>query len=227
MTIKVLLVDDEALLRTGLRMILESQDDIEVVGEADDGGPAVDAVLRLNPHVVLMDIRMKSMDGITATKTILAQTGARAKIVVLTTFDADEHVYEALRAGATAFLLKDASPEQLVDAVRVAARGDALLHPVVTRRLISDFARRPPRRDGPPPELEELTERELEVLRLVAAGLSNAEIAREIFLSEATVKTHVAHFLAKLGLRDRVQAVVVAYETGLVQPGERHLPPQE
>ena len=223
--IKVLLVDDEALVRAGFRMILEAQDDIEVTGEADDGRPAVQEAVRLRPDVVLMDIRMKEMDGVTATREILSRANVPTKVVVLTTFDADEYVYEALRAGASAFLLKDAPPEQLVAAVRIAAQGEALLHPSITRRLIEDFAQRPPRREGPPPELEELTERELGVLRLVAKGLSNAEIAKELFLGEATVKSHMAHLLNKLGLRDRVQAVVTAYETGLVQPGQAGEPP--
>ncbi len=223
--IKVLLVDDEALVRAGFRMILEAQDDIEVTGEADDGRPAVEEAVRLRPDVVLMDIRMKEMDGVTATREILSKAKVATKVVVLTTFDADEYVYEALRAGASAFLLKDAPPEQLVAAVRVAAQGEALLHPSITRRLIEDFVQRPPRREGSPPELEELTERELGVLRFVARGLSNAEIAKELFLGEATVKTHVAHLLNKLGLRDRVQAVVTAYETGLVHPGEGGAPP--
>ena len=223
--IKVLLVDDEALVRAGFRMILEAQEDIEVTGEADDGRPAVEEAVRLRPDVVLMDIRMKEMDGVTATRELLSKAQVATKVVVLTTFDADEYVYEALRAGASAYLLKDAPPEQLVAAVRVAAQGEALLHPSITRRLIEDFVQRPPRREGPPPELNELTERELEVLRLLARGLSNAEIAKGLFLGEATVKSHVAHVLSKLGLRDRVQAVVAAYETGLVQPGEASAPP--
>jgi DNA-binding NarL/FixJ family response regulator len=219
MTIKVLVVDDERLLRTGLRGILDSQPDITVVGEADDGGLGVDEALRLSPDVVLMDIRMKTMDGLQATRKILDRSARPPRVVMLTTFDYDEYVYEALKAGASAFLLKDSPPEQLVNAVRVVAAGDALLHPSITRRLIEDFAQRPTPRSGTPPELAALSERELEVMRCLAGGLSNIEVARDLHLSEATVKTHVAHILTKLGLRDRTQAVVVAYETGLVEPG--------
>jgi len=190
-----------------------------VVGEAEDGSTAVDQALRLAPDVVLMDIRMKTMDGLQATRTILSRAVRPPRVVMLTTFDYDEYVYEALKAGASAFLLKDSPPEQLSSAVRVVAEGDALLHPAITRRLIEDFAHRPTPRDGTPPELTSLTERELDVMRLLARGLSNAEIAARLFLGEATVKTHVAHLLTKLDLRDRTQAVVMAYETGLVEPG--------
>jgi len=219
MTIKVLVVDDERLVRTGFRVILDSQPDITVVGEADDGGAAVDEALRLMPDVVLMDIRMKAMDGLQATRKILARSARPPRVVMLTTFDYDEYVYEALKAGASAFLLKDSPPEQLSNAVRVVAAGDALLHPSITRRLIEDFAQRPTPRSGTPPELADLSERELEVVRHLAKGLSNSEVASALHLSEATVKTHVAHILTKLGLRDRTQAVVMAYETGLIEPG--------
>jgi DNA-binding NarL/FixJ family response regulator len=223
-TIKVLVVDDERLVRTGFRVILDSQPDITVVGEADDGGVAVDEALRLMPDVVLMDIRMKAMDGLQATRKILARSARPPRVVMLTTFDYDEYVYEALKAGASAFLLKDSPPEQLSNAVRVVAAGDALLHPSITRRLIEDFAQRPTPRSGTPEELSELSERELEVMRRLARGLSNSEVARDLHVSEATVKTHVAHILTKLGLRDRTQAVVMAYETGLVEPGHRETP---
>ncbi len=219
MTIRVLLVDDEHMVREGFRLILETQADIRVVGEADDGAAAIDAAIRLTPDVVLMDIRMRGMDGLEAARKILSRMAQPPKVVMLTTFDYDEYVYDALKAGASAFLLKDSPPEQLAAAVRVVARGDALLHPAITRRLIADFARRPTPRGGPPPELRELTERELDVMRQLARGLSNGEIAAKLHLGEATVKTHVAHLLAKLGLRDRTQAVVMAYETGLVEPG--------
>jgi DNA-binding NarL/FixJ family response regulator len=219
LSIRVLVVDDEQLVRTGFRAILEAQPDISVIGEADDGATAVDAAARLSPDVVLMDIRMGTMDGLEATRTIMARLPRPPKIVVLTTFDYDEYVYEALKAGASAFLLKDSPQEQLIAAVRVVAAGDALLHPSITRRLIEDFAARPTPRSGKPPELSELSDRELEVMRDMARGLSNGEIAAKLFLSKDTVKTHVGHILTKLGLRDRIQAVVVAYETGLVQPG--------
>jgi DNA-binding NarL/FixJ family response regulator len=215
----VLLVDDEHMVREGFRLILETQADIRVVGEADDGAAAVDAAIRLTPDVVLMDIRMRGMDGLEAARRILNRSAQPPKVVMLTTFDYDEYVYDALKAGASAFLLKDSPPEQLAAAVRVVARGDALLHPAITRRLIADFARRPTPRGGHPPELRELTERELDVMRQLARGLSNGEIAAKLHLGEATVKTHVAHVLAKLGIRDRTQAVVMAYETGLVEPG--------
>jgi DNA-binding NarL/FixJ family response regulator len=218
-SIRVLVVDDEQLVRTGFRAILEAQPDISVVGEADDGASGVEAALRLSPDVVLMDIRMRSMDGLEATRAIMARMPQPPKVVVLTTFDYDEYVYAALKAGASAFLLKDSPQEQLTAAVRVVAVGDALLHPSITRRLIEDFAARPTPRSGPPPELKGLSERELEVMRHVGRGLSNAEIAERLYLSKDTVKTHVGHILSKLELRDRTQAVVMAYETGLVQPG--------
>jgi DNA-binding NarL/FixJ family response regulator len=216
----VLIADDQALVRAGFRMILEAEEDMEVVGEAADGREAVEETRRLRPDVVLMDVRMPDVDGIEATRRLLGEDGAEAKIVMLTTFDMDEYVYDALRAGASGFLLKDVPPEQLVDGIRAVASGDALLAPSVTRRVIEEFVRRPP--DSvrtAPPELAELTARELEVLKLVARGLANAEIAKELFISETTVKTHVAHVLMKLKLRDRVQAVVFAYESGLVLPG--------
>ncbi|HZQ65315.1 MAG TPA: response regulator [Gaiellaceae bacterium] len=218
---RVLIVDDQALVRTGFRMILEAETDLEVVGEAADGLEAVEQARRLEPDVVLMDVRMPEVDGIEATRRLLETHGSQAKVVMLTTFDMDEYVYEALRAGASGFLLKDVPPEQLVAGIRAVASGDALLAPSVTRRVIEEFVRRPP--DSvrtPPAQLGELTARELEVLKLIARGLSNAEIAGELVVSETTVKTHVAHVLMKLQLRDRVQAVVLAYESGLVQPGE-------
>jgi DNA-binding NarL/FixJ family response regulator len=189
------------------------------VGEADDGASAVEASLRLSPDVVLMDIRMRDMDGLTATRAIMGQMTRPPRVVVLTTFDYDEYVYEALKAGASAFLLKDSPQEQLTAAVRIVAGGDALLHPSITRRLIEDFAARPTPRSGTPPELKSLSEREVEVMRLMARGLSNEEIGAKLHLSKDTVKTHVGHIFTKVGLRDRAQAVVMAYETGLVQPG--------
>jgi DNA-binding NarL/FixJ family response regulator len=215
-SIRVLLADDQELMRTGFRLILNAEPDIEVVGEAADGAQAVHAARRLEPDVVLMDVRMPHMDGIAATRK-LGRDGPR--VLILTTFDLDEYVYDALRAGASGFLLKDAPADQLVGAIRVVAAGEALLAPTVTRRLIAEFVRRP--EPETVPALEELTARELEVLELMARGLSNAELAHELVLSEATVKTHVKRVLAKLDLRDRVQAVVLAYETGLVQPGNR------
>src|ERR687883_1512930 len=218
--IRILIVDDQALVRAGFRMILEAEEDIEVVGEAADGREAVEAATTLAPDVVLMDVRMPEVDGIEATRRLLARDG-QAKVVMLTTFDMDEYVYEALRAGASGFLLKDVPPEQLVDGIRSVASGDALLAPSVTRRVIEEFVRRPPESvRTPPAALAELTAREADVLRLIARGLSNAEIAKELVVSETTVKTHVAHVLMKLGLRDRVQAVVFAYEAGVVQPGQ-------
>ncbi len=220
MSLSVLIVDDQALVRAGFRMILEAEDDIEVVGEAANGQDAVAEAVRLRPDVVLMDVRMPDVDGIEATRRLLGQDRAGTKVVMLTTFDMDEYVYDALRAGASGFLLKDVPPEQLVDGIRAVAGGDALLAPSVTRRVIEEFVRRPPASVRTlPPQLAELTPRELEVLMLLARGLSNAEIATELYLSETTVKTHVAHVLMKLALRDRVQAVVLAYESGLVEPG--------
>jgi DNA-binding NarL/FixJ family response regulator len=217
--IRVLLVDDQELVRGGFRMILDAHEDIAVVGEADDGGAAVDEALRLHPDVVLMDVRMPAVDGIEATRRLLA-AGSRCRVLMLTTFDLDEYVYEAMRAGASGFMLKDVSPRQLVEAVRTVATGDALLAPAITRRLLERFIRRPPPgSSGVPAGLDQLTPRELDVLRLVARGLSNAEIAQELIVGEATVKTHVERILAKLGVRDRTQAVIAAYETGLVEPG--------
>jgi DNA-binding NarL/FixJ family response regulator len=220
MSLGVLIVDDQALVRAGFRMILEAEDDMDVVGEASDGEEAIAEARRLRPDVVLMDVRMPEVDGIEATRRLLGDDASDAKIVMLTTFDMDEYVYDALRAGASGFLLKDVPPEQLVAGIRAVASGDALLAPSVTRRVIEEFVRRPPDSvRAAPPELAELTARELEVLKLLARGLANAEIAKELFVSETTVKTHVAHVLMKLKLRDRVQAVVFAYESGLVLPG--------
>jgi DNA-binding NarL/FixJ family response regulator len=217
--ISVLLADDQALVRGGFRLILDSQDDIEVVGEAANGRDAIEEATKFHPDVVLMDVRMPELDGISATRTIVTE-GLAARVLVLTTFDEDRIVYDAMKAGASGFLLKSAPPAQLVDAVRTVASGDALLAPSVTRRLVEDFVRRPPPGEDRPELLGSLTEREQEVLALIARGLSNSEIAAKLFLSGATVKTHVNRILSKLGLRDRVQAVVAAYETGLVRPGE-------
>jgi DNA-binding NarL/FixJ family response regulator len=216
--IKLIVADDHALARGGLRAMLGAEDDLEVVGEAADGGEAVDLALALRPDVVVMDIRMPKVDGIEATRRLRAHNGA-PNVLVLTTFDLDEYVYEALRAGAGGFMLKDAAPSQLAEAVRTVAAGEALLAPAVTRRLVERFVRRPPADAVREQEFSELTERELEVLTLIARGMSNAEIGEQLFLSEATVKTHVTRILSKLGLRDRVQAVVRAYESGLVEPG--------
>ena len=218
--VRVLIVDDQSLVRAGFRMILDAEQDIEVVGEAADGLEAVIAARETNPDVILMDVRMPNVDGLEATRRLLDGKEEGPRILILTTFDLDEYVYEALRAGASGFLLKDTPPEQLVEAIQIVAGGDALLSPSITRRVIEQFVSRPP--DSvrkPPPELEELTARELEMLRYLARGLSNAEIAREAFVSETTVKTHVARILMKLRIRDRVQAVVFAYEAGIVQPG--------
>ena len=220
MSLGVLIADDQALMRAGFRMILEAEPDLKVVGEATTGGEAVAEAGRLRPDVVLMDVRMPEMDGIEATRRLLVENDG-TKVVMLTTFDMDEYVYEAFRAGASGFLVKDVPPEQLIAGIRSVASGDALLAPSVTRRLIEEYVHRPP--NGlrpPPPELDRLTAREVEVLRMMARGLSNAEIASELFVSETTVKTHVAHLLSKVSLRDRVQAVVFAYESGVVQPGE-------
>ena len=220
MTVKVLLADDQPLLRTGFRMILEAEPDIEVIGEAGDGETAIRLARRLEPDVVLMDIRMPVMDGVHATRELVRQGGAR--VLILTTFNLDEYVVEALRAGASGFLLKDVPATELVNAIRVVAAGDAVVAPAVTRRLLDRFAHRlPGAEETARPEsaaLDSLTERELSVLRLVARGLSNGEIAAELVVTETTVKTHVHHLLTKLGLRDRVQLVVLAYEAGLVRP---------
>ncbi|OZD10273.1 DNA-binding response regulator [Rhodococcus sp. 06-235-1A] len=217
MPITVVVVDDQELMRMGLNMVLEAQDDIEVVGEASDGAGAVEAVARLGPAVVLMDVRMPGVDGVAATRTI-TESGSDARILVMTTFDLDEHVLGALRAGASGFLLKDTPPEDLVSAIRSVAAGDAVVSPKVTKRLLSRFvAQSVSSTDAS--VLEALTGREREVLVHLATGLSNAEIASVLHLSEATVKTHIGRILTKLGVRDRVQAVVLAYETGLVRPG--------
>ena len=217
MSIRVLVCDDQALVRSGFRMILEAREDIEVVGEAEDGVQALELTWRQLPDVVLMDVRMPRLDGVEATRR-LVRAGADARVLILTTFDLDEYVFEALRAGASGFLLKDVEPPQLVDAVRVVARGEALLAPAVTRRLLDRFAHTlPGAGEDPAPQLEELTEREREVLALLASGLSNAELAERLVLSETTIKTHVSSILRKLGVRDRVQAVVLAYQTGLVR----------
>jgi DNA-binding NarL/FixJ family response regulator len=222
--IRILLVDDQALVRAGFRMILDAEPEMEVVGEASDGREAIDQVRTLAPDVVLMDIRMPELDGLEASRRILADGvagDAPPKILMLTTFDLDEYVYEALRAGASGFLLKDTPPEQLVAAIHVIAAGDSLLSPSITRRVISEFVKGTgPKPQAQFPRLADLTARELEVLGLIARGLSNAEIAKSLFVSETTVKTHVARILMKLGLRDRVQAVVLAYEAGVVTPGE-------
>jgi len=218
MSISVLIADDQALVRAGFRMILDAEEDIEVVGEAKDGAEAVRAARELRPDVVLMDIRMPNLDGLEATRQVMAERAGEVRLLILTTFDLNEYVYEALRSGASGFLLKDAPAESLIAGIRVVADGEALLAPSITRRLIEEFAR-----GGgpaaPPPGLDELTPRELDVFKQVARGLSNAEIAGELIVSETTVKTHVARMLMKLGLRDRVQAVVLAYEAGIVTPG--------
>ena len=240
MSIRVLLVDDQALVRAGFRMILDAEDDIEVVGEASDGEQAVYSAKQFNPDVILMDVRMPNMDGIEATRKIVHAEGNgagaasasaggvadpaldRPRVLMLTTFELDEYVYESLRAGASGFLLKDVPADQLVAGIRVVAEGEALLAPSVTKRLISDFSAARAAKaaeENPPAGLAELTTREMEVFKLIARGMSNSEIARELVVSETTVKTHVARILMKLGLRDRVQAVVLAYESGLVQPG--------
>ena len=213
----VVVVDDQGLVRAGLVSILRTQTDIDVVGEAGDGEEAVGLVLRVDPDVVLMDVRMPSVDGIEATRRL---AGRRSAVVMLTTFDLDEYVYAALKAGACGFLLKDAPPESLVAAVRSAARGDALLAPEITRRLVEEYVRRPAPGAAAPEALAPLTPREREVLAEVGRGFSNSEIAGRLFLSEATVKTHLARAMAKLRLRDRAQAVVLAYESGLVRPGD-------
>ncbi len=214
MSIRVLIADDQSMVRAGFRMLLADEADIEVVAEAENGFEAIEKAARFQPTVVLMDIRMPELDGLEATRRILA-ADSLARILILTTFDLDEYIYEALRAGASGFVLKDEPPEQLIAAIRTVAAGDALLSPLVTRRVIDQFARVP--RPTPPSELDELTTREREVFRLIAQGLSNAEISESLFISETTVKTHVTHVLQKLNLRDRVQAVVLAYQAGLVE----------
>ena len=217
--IRVLLAEDQALVRDGLRMMLAAEPDIEVVGEAADGKQALELVRRLVPDVALMDVRMPELNGIEATRR-LAAAGSPVRVLVLTTFDLDEYVYEAMRAGASGFLLKDARREQLAAAIRAVSAGEMLIDPAVTRRLVEDFCRRPPPTTGVPAAAQTLTERELEVARAVARGLSNAQIARELYLGETTAKSHVANILAKLDLRDRVQIVVFAYESGLTRPGD-------
>ena len=216
MTIRVLVVDDQSMVRAGFRMLLSGEEDIDVVAEARNGLEAVDKAARFAPTVILMDIRMPELDGLEATRRIEA-SGSAARILILTTFDLDEYVYEALRAGASGFVLKDDPPEQLIGAVRTVAAGDALLSPAITKRVIKQFTR--VARPAPPKELGELTAREHDILRLIADGLSNAEIGQQLYISETTVKTHVTHILQKLGLRDRVQAVIYAYESGLITPG--------
>jgi DNA-binding NarL/FixJ family response regulator len=218
-TIGVVVADDQAIVRAGFRLLIDSEPDLTVLGEAADGAEAVALTRKTAPDVVLMDIRMPVMDGITATRQLTAPGAGAPKVVILTTFDLDDYVYEALRSGASGFLLKDAPRADLIAAVRVAAAGDALLAPSVTRRLIEAFARRPASASPAPSRLASLTPRERDILLLVARGQSNTEIARALVVSEATVKTHVTHLLAKLGLRDRVQAVILAYETGAVIPG--------
>jgi DNA-binding NarL/FixJ family response regulator len=214
----VLLADDQALVRGGFRLILDAQEDLEVVGEADDGRAAIEAARSLRPDIVLMDVRMPELDGIAATRVIVSEQLA-SHVLVLTTFDEDRVVWDAMAAGASGFLLKTAPPVQLVDAVRTVAAGEALLAPTVTRRLIEEFVRRPPPGDQSPERLAALTDREREVMALVAAGLSNEEIAAKLFVSPATAKTHVSRAMIKLGARDRAQLVVLAYEAGLVRPG--------
>ena len=219
-SISILIADDQALVRAGFRMILEAEEDLRVLAEASDGVEAVEAARLHRPDIVLMDIRMPNLDGIEAMRRILTTSREPPRVLMLTTFDLDEYVFDALHAGASGFLLKDVPPEQLVSGIRLVAEGDSLLSPPLTRRLIETFIRDHPRSAKPQPELDELTVRELEILKLIARGLSNAEIAEQLVVSGTTVKTHVTHVLSKLGLRDRVQAVVLAYETGVVSPGQ-------
>ncbi|HYY04634.1 MAG TPA: response regulator transcription factor [Gaiellaceae bacterium] len=216
MSIRVLVADDQPLVRSGFRMVLEERPDLELVGEAEDGGQAIQLAAELDPDVILMDVRMPNLDGVEATRR-LVESGTRAHILVLTTFDLDEYVYAAVQAGASGFLLKDVQPAELVDTIRVVAAGNSLFGPAATRRLIEQFAS--VRGTPATATVEALTEREREVLRLLAQGRSNAELANQLYLSEATVKTHVSAVLRKLGVRDRVQAVIAAYEAGLVRPG--------
>ncbi len=218
MSIDVLIADDQALVRAGFRMILEADENLRVVAQANDGAQAVEAARRTHPDIVLMDIRMPVMGGLEATRRIVAGTNS-LHVLMLTTFDLDEYVFDPLVAGASGFLLKDVAPEELLAGIHIISRGDSLLSPSVTRRLIASFVRDRPRQPQPPPGLEELTQRELEILQLVARGLSNAEIAEQLVVTNTTIKSHVARVLDKLGLRDRVQAVVRAYETGVIRPG--------
>jgi DNA-binding NarL/FixJ family response regulator len=218
--VRVLLVDDQALIRTGFKMILETEHDIEVVGEASDGEQAISLTRSVRPDVVLMDIQMPTMDGLEATGRIVRDANNSSRIVILTTFERDDYVFEALRAGASGFLLKNAPSEELVHAVRVVAAGEALLAPSVTRRVIEGFIRRPEQR-GNEIELQRLTERETEILQLLATGKSNSELASHLFVGEGTIKSHVSNVLTKLGLRDRMQAVIFAYESGLIEPGQQ------
>jgi DNA-binding NarL/FixJ family response regulator len=218
--IRVMLVDDQEMVRAGFRMILDAEPGISVVGEAADGAEAVEMINRALPDVVLMDVRMPRMDGIEACERICSSDDITARVMMLTTFDLDDYVYAALRAGASGFMLKDAPAEQLIEGIRVIANGDALLAPSVTQTLINEIARRPVSQPEAFPGINELTEREVDVVKLMARGMSNGEIATELYLGEATIKTHVGRILAKLGARDRVQAVVAAYESGLVSPGD-------
>jgi DNA-binding NarL/FixJ family response regulator len=218
-SVRVVLVDDQALIRTGFKMILETEDDIDVVGEASDGEQAISIARSVRPDVVLMDVQMPTMDGLEATGRIARDANIPSRVVILTTFERDDYVFEALRAGASGFLLKNSPPEELVHAVRVVASGDALLAPSVTRKVIEGFIRRPARRSNDV-ELGRLTERETEILRLLATGKSNSELATHLFVGEGTIKTHVSNLLTKLGLRDRMQAVIFAYESGLIEPGQ-------
>jgi DNA-binding NarL/FixJ family response regulator len=219
MSVRVVLVDDQALIRTGFKMILETEDDIEVVGEASDGEQAISMTRSVRPDVVLMDVQMPTMDGLEATGRIVQDASIPSRIVILTTFERDDYIFEALRAGASGFLLKNAPSEELVHAVRVVAAGDALLAPSVTRKVIEGFIRQPAQR-GNEVELRRLTERETEILQLLATGRSNSELAAHLFVGEGTIKTHVSSVLTKLGLRDRMQAVIFAYESGLIEPGQ-------
>lgn len=217
MTIRVLIADDEALVRSGLHLIIDAAPDMEVAGEAGDGAEAVQLVRDLRPHVILMDVQMPIVDGLEATRRI-ALSGVPTAVLILTTFNRDDYLYQAMKAGASGYLLKSSPPEQLVNAVRVVASGDALLAPAITRRLIDDYTKRPPP-STPPEEFDELTDRETEVVLLIASGLSNSEIAEELYVAESTIKSHINKILAKLDVRDRVQLVIKTYESGLVQPG--------